>query len=147
MVSAEIEIILCVAVGNVGNNSAQRFNIVRELSVFNKLAEQLTENTSEIFVTSVGKEASGVGKHSYKACKVAEVAERNKLVTHTCLVVVKPPSRAVLDFAYGFGALEAAEDCADSLIIVRVKAVDNCFGSLPSILRALIKSAVSEEGA
>lgn len=58
MESAEIKIILGIVIGNIACNFAKCCNIIRKLTVFSKLTEQVAEDASEIFVTRIGKEAS-----------------------------------------------------------------------------------------
>ena len=78
-------------------------------------------------MSCVRQEASGIRQHSYKAGQIAEVCKGNHLVLHACLMVIEPPCGALLDFGNGCGILEASKNCADSLVIVRVQAVYNCF--------------------
>ena len=52
---------------NITNNFFEIGELAyRILALFYKIAEVVSKNSSKIFVASVGKEASGVGQHSYK---------------------------------------------------------------------------------
>ena len=55
---SEIEIFLSVVVGDIACDFTESSDIIREFVVFCKLAEQVAEYASEIFMTRVGEEAS-----------------------------------------------------------------------------------------
>lgn len=76
-------------------------------------------------MSGVGEEASRVCQHADKSGEISEVCERDHLILHAGLVVVEPPRAALLDLGTRRGVLEAAEDRADRLVVVRVQAVDD----------------------
>ena len=76
-------------------------------------------------MSGVGKEASGVGQHTDKVAQAAQVSQTGHLVDHAGLVVIEPPSRALLNLACSLCTLEASDDGADSSVVVGVQGVQN----------------------
>ena len=60
-------------------------------------------------MTSVGNEASRVGKHADKVTENAVLGKRLEVVYHAELAVVEPPCTAVLYLA-GYAALERVDN-------------------------------------
>ena len=66
-------------------------------------------------MAGIGKEGARVGQHSDKVAEDGEIGKADELILHSLLVVVEPPSTAVLELAGDFGALERADDGVDAL--------------------------------
>ena len=60
-----------IVIGNPFNNLFQRLLIIRILSVIYPAAYKLTENSSEILMSRVRYEASGVGQHTDEVAEAA----------------------------------------------------------------------------
>ena len=116
----KFEVVLCVVVRDIFYNLGENVVILGELSVFHPVAEQIAEDTPEVFMSGVGQEAPGVCQHSYKTGKISEVGKGNHLVLHACLVVIEPPCAALLNFCYSGGILEAAQNGSDGLIVIGI---------------------------
>lgn len=63
----EVEVILRIMVANVLNNFPEPLLIPWQFTVFNILTQKVAQDSSKIFVSWKGQEASGVGEHSDKA--------------------------------------------------------------------------------
>ena len=81
-------------------------------------------------MSGVGEEASGVGEHSHESGEVSEVCKGDHLILHAGLVIVEPPCAALLNLGHCGRILEAAENGADSLVVVGIQAVQNGPGQL-----------------
>ena len=92
-----MKIAFCVIIADSRNNVLEGFGIVGVKSVFHPTADKIAEYTTEVFVTGVGDEASGVGKHSDEATENPKVAKCTELSLHAVLLVVEPPAGAELD--------------------------------------------------
>lgn len=89
----------------------------QEFAIFNPLTDQIGHNSSEVFMTWVGKEASGVRQHTNKVAKQTQIGQRRHLFFHSGFIIIKPPCRTVLDLADRIGILEASNDCSNQFII------------------------------
>lgn len=68
----------------------------------------------------VGQETAGVREHADKAGQIAKACQRSQLFQYPCLVIVKPPCAALLDFGGSLRILKTAQKGAESLIIIGV---------------------------
>ena len=60
-----------IIIGYPFYNTLQRFFIIRIFPVLHPAADQLAHHASEILVSGVGEEASGVGEHADEVSKAA----------------------------------------------------------------------------
>lgn len=120
MSNIKLKIVLRVVIGDILYNLGENVIIFGEFSVFHPVADEIAEDASEVFVSCVGQETSGVCQHTHESGEVAQVGKRNQLILHACFVVVEPPCTALLNFCYGGGILEAAQNGADGLVIVGI---------------------------
>jgi len=126
----ELEVSLCVIVRNIGYNLGQSIVICRELAAFYPVTDQVAQDTAEILMSGVGQEASGVGQHSYESGQITQVSQGDHLILHAGLVIIEPPGGTLLDLGNSGGILETSEDGTDSLIVVRIQAVNDSSGKL-----------------
>lgn len=66
LLQGELKVVLCVIVRDVFNNFRKSLVIRREFPVLYPAADQVAQDTSEVFMSGVGQEASGIGQHPYK---------------------------------------------------------------------------------
>ena len=137
LISAEIfclnikfEISLCVVVGNILYNFGKSIVVLREFSVLYPVSNHIAENTTEVLMSCIRQEASGIGQHADETGKVSKGSKGGHLLLHTGLVVIEPPCAALLNLCNSGGILEASKDSTDGLIVVGIQAVQN--GSGPS---------------
>ena len=65
----ELEIVLGVVVGDVLNHLVDTLSLiahVRHFAVLDVCSNEVAENTTEILVTRVGEERTGVGEHTHE---------------------------------------------------------------------------------
>ena len=113
----ELEISLSVVVGDIGYDLGQSIVICREFTTLYPVTDQVAQDTTEVLVSGVGQEASGIGQHSNESGQVAQVSQGDHLILHTGLVIVEPPSGTLLDLSWEF-LLEAADDGADGSVVI-----------------------------
>jgi len=87
-------------------------------------------------VAGVAQEAAAVGQHTDEVAQQAQICQTLHLVFHADLLVIEPPCRTVLDLARHLGALEAAQNGADLLVVGRVQAVDDGLGALVGLVQS-----------
>ena len=58
------EICNSVVVANIAYNLTDKLNVARIFTVFDKIAEHVAENASEILVASIREETAAVGEHT-----------------------------------------------------------------------------------
>ena len=92
-------------------------------------------------MTGVAQEAAAVGQHANKVAQQAQVCQALHLVLHADLLVVEPPCGTMLDLARHLGALEAAQNGADLLVVSRVQAVDDGLGALVGLIQSAQQSS------
>ncbi len=63
----EVKIFSCIIITNIVHDFAEPFHVIRQLSVGYVVADQVTENTAEIFVPGKRQEAAGIRKHADEA--------------------------------------------------------------------------------
>lgn len=68
----EPEVAYGIMVANVSDHVVEELLVVRELSVFDVLSDDVAKQAAEVFVTREGEEGAGVGKHSYEVRKQAD---------------------------------------------------------------------------
>ena len=130
MFRLQIKISLCVISANIFYKRTKIGNILGIFAIFHPSAKQIAQDSAEILVTGVTEQAAGVCKHTDKIAKDTQVGKTNELVFHTDFVVIKPPSRAVLDFAGNFIALICANQGVQPSIVGRIQTVKNGFGEV-----------------
>ena len=82
----------------------------------------------------IGQEGAGVGEHTDEVAQDALVGKSGELLAHADLVVVEPPSGAVLNLAGGRSLLEAAHDGIDHGVVDGVQAVQDGLGQARGLL-------------
>lgn len=120
LLQGELKVVFCIVVRDIFDDLGEGIVICRELPVFYPVAYQIAQDTSEILMSGVGQKASGICQHTYKAGQVSKVGKRDHLILHAGLMIVEPPSAALLNLSNGCRILEAAEDCADGLVVIRI---------------------------
>ena len=120
ILNIKFEVVLCVVVRNIFYNLGENAVILGEFSVFHPVAKEIAEDASEVFVSGVGQEASGVCQHSDEAGQIAKSCQGGHLFLHAGLVVIEPPCAALLNLCDSGGILEAAEDGSDGLVVVGI---------------------------
>ena len=83
----------------------QSIVICREFTTLYPVTDQVAQDTTEVLVSGVGQEASGIGQHSNESGQVAQVSQGDHLILHTGLVIVEPPSGTLLDLGNSGGML------------------------------------------
>ena len=71
LLQGELKVVLCVIVRDVFNNFRKSLVIRREFPVLYPAADQVAQDTSEVFMSGVGQEASGVGQHADEVAQAA----------------------------------------------------------------------------
>ena len=130
ILNIKFEVVLCVVVRNIFYNLGENAVILGEFSVFHPVAKEIAEDASEVFVSGVGQEASGICQHTDKTGKISEVGKGNQLILHACFMVIEPPCAALLNLGYSGGILEAAQNGADGLVVTGIQAVKDGPGKL-----------------
>ena len=62
----EAEVGLSVVITNVSDQAPEHRFVVRELSVFDILSDDVAKETAEVFVPREGKKRPGISQHSHK---------------------------------------------------------------------------------
>ena len=109
-----------IIVRNVAYDFAYEFDIVRIFAVFEDIAEEVAQNSSEILVAGIGQKASAVREHTHEIRNERHVRKRVELAEYSVLLVVEPPSRAELNFARGQTVLKTIHKCGYNFVIARI---------------------------
>ena len=96
----ELEIILCVVVGDVFNHPIEALHICWYQAFLDIVAQEVTEQATEIFMTRIRKERAAVGEHSYETTQQAKHRKCIHLTLHTIELVIEPPARTKLNLTW-----------------------------------------------
>ena len=88
----ELEIATGIVVADVFDHLTQELAVVRQQTLLHIVAQQVAENTTEVFMTRIAQERTAVGKHTNKATQQAKYRKSVHLTNHTVHLVVEPPA-------------------------------------------------------
>ena len=123
---SEREILPCVLVANAAHDTFKTCPVIGIFTVFDPLADEVTENPAEIFVAGIRNKGTTVGQHSHKPAEDAEIAEGAHLPFHAVTLIVEPPAGTELNLAGGRRALETPHDRRQHIIVLRVQGIEDC---------------------
>lgn len=124
----ELEVILCVVVADVFDHLLHAGFLVagvRDHTVLDVVAEDVTERTTEILMTRVTEERTAVSQHTYHAAQETEVGERHHLLLHTVLLIKEPPTGTELNLTRYTTVLEVTQHGSDYLVGAGVEVIEN----------------------
>ena len=139
----KVKVILCVIICNSCDYLLESLVVLGIFALVNPLTDNVTHNTSEVFVSGVGNKGTAIRKHTNEVGKRTEVSKSHHLCFHAVSLVVKPPAGAELDLAGNCRILEASEHCAENVVILGVKSVENGSGKNARLLKVIHKRTES----
>ena len=84
----EFEVSLGIVVRDVSYDLGQSVVICRELTALYPVTDQVAQDTTEVLMSGVGQEASGVGQHTHESGQVAQISQGDHLIMHAGLVII-----------------------------------------------------------
>ena len=130
----QAEVVFCIMIANVSDEASKKLHVLRELTVFCVLPDDIAEKSAEILVAREGEEGAGIGQHANEVGEESDGGEGVNLVLHAAKGVIKPPSGAELDFASIRGFLEGATGGGEDRVVTGVEVVDD--GLWKSVFRS-----------
>ena len=110
-----------IIIGNILYELAQELHICRILAVLHEITDPVAENAAIIFMTRIGKEGTGVGKHAQDIAQNRKVSNIGKLLDHAAFRIIEPPGSTLLNLAGNLRSLEGTDDRADHRIVNRIQ--------------------------
>lgn len=84
---SEIKIASCIKITDVLYHFANPRHVAGEFAIFYVVAQQITEDSAEIFVARIGQETPRIGEHSHKAREQTHIGQRIELFFHAIFLV------------------------------------------------------------
>ena len=96
----ELEIILCVVVGDVFYHPIEALHFCWYQAFLDIVAQEVTEQATEIFMTWIRQERAAVGEHSYETTQQTKHGKGIHLTLHTIELVIEPPTGTKLNLTW-----------------------------------------------
>ena len=93
----ELEVVFCIVITDILNHAIEALLVVRQQSLLNVVAKQVTEKTTEILMTWIREERTAIGQHTYETAEKTKYGECVHLSCHAVELVVEPPTATELD--------------------------------------------------
>ncbi len=119
----ELEVILCVVVGDVFHHSIEALHICWYQAFLNIVAQEVTKQTTEIFMTRIRKERAAVGEHSYETTQQTKHRKGIHLTLHSVELVIEPPTGTKLNLTGTRTILEVTKHGGNNLICAGVQCI------------------------
>ena len=114
-----------VVVTDILYDRSKDLHVLGKFSAFDKSAQEIAEDPSEIFMSGIGQERAGIGKHADESGQIALCCEGTQVISDALLIIIEPPGGTMLDPHGVFTVLEASDQCVDDRIVMRVETVDD----------------------
>ena len=95
----KLEVVLGIVVADVFHHAVEAFFVIGKQSLLHIIAQQIAEQSAEIFMTGIRQERATVGQHTHEATQQSKHREGIHLAGHAIELIVEPPTAAKLNLA------------------------------------------------
>lgn len=104
-------------VADIGNNFSYVFHIIGQFAILHFFTKQITQYSSEIFMSWKRKETSGIGKHTDKTADQSHIGKGIHLSDHSVFLIQEPPSRAELNLTFNASVIEITDHGGKNFVV------------------------------